>query len=73
MPLHASQRVVDECENWTDFSLYVRPTYDFKQELLSQRDKVAVISPESLRNDMIEILESMMASYRDGKAHCIDE
>ena len=73
VPLHASQRVEDECENWTDFSLYVRPTYDFKQELLSQRDKVAVISPESLRNDMIEILESMMASYRDGKAHCIDE
>lgn len=73
VPIHHSQRIVDENENWTDFSLFLRPTYDFKQELLWQRDKLAVISPDWLRDDMIDILNRMTESYRTGQPHCKDE
>lgn len=73
VPIHHSQRVVEEDDNWTDFSLYLRPTYDFKQELLWQRDKLAVISPRWLRDDMIDILSRMAESYRTGLPNCKDE
>lgn len=73
VPLHHSQRVVEENENWTDFSLYLRPTYDFKQDLLWHRDKLTVVSPEWLREDMLDILSRMAESYRTGLPHCKDE
>lgn len=73
VPLHQSQEIVEETENWTDFSLYVRPTYDFKQELLWQRDKLTVLSPEWLRDDMMDILQRMLSSYATGLPNCKDE
>lgn len=73
VPIHHSQTIVDDNENWTDFSLYLRPTYDFKQELLWHRDKLAVISPEWLREDMIDILNRMIESYKTGLPRCKDE
>ena len=51
----------------------MRPTYDFKQELLWHRDKLAVISPQWLRDDLIDIMERMIRSYRTGEPNCKDE
>lgn len=73
VPMHHSQRVVEKTENWTDYELRVCPTYDFKQELLWHRDKLAVISPAWLRDDMIDILHRMTESYATGEPHCKDE
>lgn len=73
VPLHSSQEIVDETDEWTDFSLYVRPTYDFKQELLWHRDKLAVIYPAWLCEDMIDILSRMMHSYQTGLPNFKDE
>ncbi len=73
VPLHHSQRVVDETDDWTDFSLYLRPTYDFKQDLLWHRDKLAILSPQWLRDDIIDILRRMIESNASGLPHCKDE
>lgn len=73
VPIHPSQKVIAETPNWTDFSLYVRPTYDFKQELLWHRDKLTVLSPASFREDMIDILERMLKSYQTGQCFSKDE
>lgn len=72
-PLHESQRLLEKTENWSDFELRVSPTYDFKQELLWNRDKLVVISPQWLREDMMDILQRMMNSYRTGLPDCKDE
>lgn len=72
-PLHHSQRLLEKTENWSDFELRVTPTYDFKQELLWNRDKLTVISPQWLRDDMTDILQRMLASYRTGLPDCKDE
>lgn len=71
--MHHSQRAVAENDGWTDYELYLRPTYDFKQELLWHRDKLAVISPAWLRDDMLDILRRMAESYKSGEPHCKDE
>lgn len=73
VPIHESQQIVDETEDWTDFSLYLRAGYDFKQELLWQRDKLTVISPEWLRKDMADILRRMLKSYETGLSFYKDE
>lgn len=73
VPLHASQRVVDETDEWTDFSLCVSPTYDFKQDMLWHRDKLTVLSPQWLRDDMADILRRMQYSYLTGLPDCKDE
>lgn len=72
-PIHHSQKILESNENWSDFELYLSPTYDFKQELLWNRDKLAVISPKWLKDDMINIMERMIKSYQSGLPFCKDE
>lgn len=43
VPLHSSQEIVEEFESYTDFELFIRPTYDFIQALLSQREQLVVM------------------------------
>ena len=74
VPLHASQQVMsDESVDYTDFEIYVRPTYDLKQEFLWHRDKVAILSPENFRQDMIGVLKATLKGYETGEDNAIDE
>lgn len=73
VPLHTSQKAVYTCEDYTDFEIFVRPTYDVKQEFLWHRDKLAILLPESFRQDMIEVLTATLKSYETGENHAIDE
>ena len=65
LPLHPSQREVDTQERWSDFAYHLRPTYDFRQELLSQAEQLEILAPESLRDSFRKVLRA--ASYRNRK------
>jgi predicted DNA-binding transcriptional regulator YafY len=61
--LHHSQeeQVVDE---WNSiFTFYLKPTFDFKQELLKYGAAVEVLKPEWLRNDFMRIAKEMDKIY----------
>lgn len=73
LPIHESQTLINETDNYSDYEIYVRPTYDLKQEFFWNRDKLAVLAPESLRQDMIHILEAMLNSYKTGESFAINE
>lgn len=73
VPIHSSQSIVAENDDYTDFELYLRPTYDLKQELLWHRDKIAILSPESFKQDMINVLKATLLNYETGENHFIDE
>ncbi len=49
LPLHHSQEVMKEGADYTDYTLFIRPSTDFIAELLSKGDRIEVISPISLR------------------------
>lgn len=66
-PLHVSQEKVGGTDEYTDFRLTLRPTRDFMQELLWHGRKLTVLSPDSLRKNMVEILRNMTESYETGK------
>lgn len=48
LPLHPSQRLLEEGEDYVDFELHLRPTTDFLAHLLSRGRWVEVISPEDI-------------------------
>ena len=49
LPLHQSQEVLMETENYTDYKYFIRPSQDFKAELLSKGNRIEVLSPQSFR------------------------
>ncbi len=55
LPLHHSQKEIERTDTHSVFSVYLRPTFDFKQELLWHGETVEVLRPESLRNEMARI------------------
>ena len=63
LPLHHSQRELLSTPQYADFELYLRPTFDFKQELLAQAKDVEVLKPSSLREEMQRMMSEVMERY----------
>ena len=63
LPLHESQEIVSEDSEFTTFSYYIRPTFDFKQKILSYMGNVEVIEPISFRNEIKDEIERMRKIY----------
>lgn len=63
LPLHHTQRLIEEKEEYADFDLYLAPTYDFVMKLLQAGAWIEVISPDSLRNDMKGWIFEMYQPY----------
>ncbi len=63
LPLHDSQKIILENKEEIRYSYYIKPTYDFKMELLSYGDQVKVIQPVSLKQTIMENLENALNLY----------
>lgn len=68
LPLHDSQKEIETHENYSIFSYFTTPDYDFKQDVLSFGDSVEVIEPEALRKSIIEIIKKMSTNYKNIKS-----
>lgn len=64
LPIHHSQKEIKSTSEYTDFEFLLRPTFDFRQELLSQGNEVEVLEPISLREEMKKTLEKMLERYK---------
>ena len=42
---------------------FLRPTFDFRQELLSQGDEVEVLEPQAFREEMKKIAQRIVSRY----------
>lgn len=62
-PLHSSQRLVSKTDEYMIFELNLKPTFDFFQVLLSYGSDVEVISPQSLREQIIKSIQCLSAMY----------
>lgn len=63
LPLHHSQKIVQRNEAYTDFSIYVAPTFEFIQEILLHGDQIEVIAPISLREKVTQIIKNSLKHY----------
>ena len=64
LPLHASQQEIETGKDYAIFQYYFRPSFDFVQEILWHLDKVEVIEPKILREEVISLLRQMLERYK---------
>ena len=65
LPLHHSQRLIEDCGDFADFELYLSPTYDFVMKLLQSGAMIEVIQPETLRLEIKGWISEMYELYMD--------
>lgn len=63
LPLHPSQSVISKSEEEIQFRYYIRPTYDFKMEILSYGNKVKVIEPKEFKEEIVKNLRATLSQY----------
>lgn len=66
MPGEAQQET-ERNEEYSIFKLRVRPSFDFQQELLWNRDEMEVLEPLWLRKEMAGIIKRMWDKYKEDK------
>ncbi len=65
LPLHESQREIYACDNYADFELLLRPTFDFCMELLRYGGELEVLEPQSLRHQMHAYAWELWEMYKN--------
>ncbi len=63
LPLHHSQKVVERCESYTTYTLYVAPTIEFYKEIFAQLEDIEVINPKSVRDEIKRYIASIKKRY----------
>ena len=63
LPLHKSQEEVERTPEYTIFSLFVKPTYDLKQEILTMNIHAEVLAPVAFREEIKKDLSTMLDKY----------
>ena len=64
LPLHSSQKEVEKNDKYSVFTYFITPDYDFKQDVLSFGDKVEVLEPKELREEMRGIVKKLNKIYK---------
>ena len=64
LPLHDSQRLIEDTGEYSDFELTVAPTYDLVMKLLSFGAMIEVIEPVTLRDTMRGWVSELFEMYK---------
>lgn len=64
LPLHHTQKEIEETETYSVFEYVLRPTFDFLQELLSHGGDIEVLSPGWLREEIQAQVQQMYRFYK---------
>lgn len=65
LPMHHSQRLIEDAGEYADFELFVAPTYDFVMKLLQVGSMIEVIEPAHLRKTMKGWISDMYELYKN--------
>ena len=67
LTLHQSQKEIERNDEYSIFTVRLRPTYDFRQEILSQGCDIEVLDPKWFRDEVAEISKQMWNKYKNDK------
>lgn len=65
LPLHKSQKEIELNEEYSVFTYFLRPTFDFQQELLWNGEDVEVLEPLWLRKEMAGKVKRLWNKYKE--------
>jgi proteasome accessory factor B len=63
-PLHHSQQIISENDDYLTVTLFIHPTNDFIMELLKFGVEVQVIEPKTVQNEMKKRLKNALNHYK---------
>lgn len=63
LPLHPSQRVEEQGEEYSLISFWLAPTNEFYRRILSHREHMEIVSPPEVRSEFAAILDRMFQPY----------
>ena len=64
LTLHQTQKEIERTDEYSIFTVRLRPTFDFRQEILSQGCDIEVLEPKWFRDEMAEIAKRMWNKYK---------
>ena len=67
LTLHQTQKEIERNDEYSIFTVRLRPTFDFRQEILTMGSDIEVLSPKWFREELAEISEHMWNKYKDDK------
>lgn len=62
-PIHTSQQEIETGDGWSIFSYWLKPSYNFYQNLLWHREKLEVLEPVCVREEMKGIINNLIKIY----------
>ena len=65
LTLHQTQRPIEETDEYTIFEVKLRPTFDFRQEVLSMGSDIEVLEPKWFRDEVAEVSKHMWNKYKN--------
>jgi hypothetical protein len=67
LTLHQTQKEIERNDEYSIFTVRLRPTFDFRQEILTMGSDIEVLSPKWFRAELAEISEHMWNKYKNDK------
>ena len=67
LTLHQTQKEIERTDEYSIFTVRLRPTFDFRQEILSQGCDIEVLEPTWFRDEIAEISKHMWNKYKNDK------
>ena len=64
LTLHQTQKEIERNDEYSIFTVRLRPTFDFRQEILTMGSDIEVLSPKWFRAELAEISEHMWDKYK---------
>ncbi len=65
VPIHDSQEELEQGNGYADFRVTLRPTMDFCGHILSRSSQLEVLSPESVRQKVVNMLHDTLKRYEN--------
>ena len=65
LTLHQTQKEIERTDEYSIFTVRLRPTFDFRQEVLSQGSDIEVMEPKWFRDEVAEISKHMWNKYKE--------
>ena len=63
LPIHESQKEIETTDEWSIFEYRLVPCYNFYQQLLWHREKLEVIEPQYVRDEINMTIQKMLEHY----------
>ena len=63
LPIHESQKEIETTDEWSVFEYRIIPCFNLYQKLLWHREKIEILEPQRIRDEMKKIIEDIQKMY----------